>query len=69
MHGQELKEWRLKLWLTQRQLAHFLGVSTDAIYRWESGSRPISPARESAFEKIEAKLKSRKNDVRLKNDL
>jgi len=46
--------------LTQRQLAHFLEVSTDAVYRWETGRLPILKARESALEQIEAKLKKRK---------
>jgi DNA-binding XRE family transcriptional regulator len=60
MNSQALKERRHKLGLTQRQLAHFLEVSTDAVYRWETGRLPILKARESALEQIEAKLKKRK---------
>jgi transcriptional regulator with XRE-family HTH domain len=60
MNGQELKERRLKLGLTQRQLSNLLGVSENTVYRWEAGSLSILPKKVSAFEKIEAKLSKRK---------
>jgi transcriptional regulator with XRE-family HTH domain len=56
MNGQELKQRRNKLGLTRSQLASLLGVSEDAVYRWETNRLPILPNRKADFEKIEAKL-------------
>jgi len=62
MDGQELKQRRNKLGLTRHQLASLLGVSEDAVYRWETNRLPILPKRKSDFEKIEAKLKNRRTN-------
>jgi len=63
MEGQELKQRRNKLGLTQPQLARFLKVSTDAVYRWENGKLPFLPHRKADFENIEAKFNSRKKRI------
>jgi DNA-binding transcriptional regulator YiaG len=63
MDGQELKERRKKMGLTTSNLAHLMGVTEGAVYCWETGSRRISPARKSAFERIEAKLNKPKSGV------
>jgi DNA-binding transcriptional regulator YiaG len=35
MNGQELKERRLKLKLTQNGLSNLLGVTTNKVYDWK----------------------------------
>lgn len=35
----ELKAWRRKRYLSQGTLAAMLGVSTNTVFRWESGER------------------------------
>lgn len=42
MNSNELKQIRLKLNLTQAQLADLLGVSLSAVRSWEQGQRNIS---------------------------
>jgi transcriptional regulator with XRE-family HTH domain len=58
MTGEELKERRQSLGLTGRKLANLLRTSEHHIYYWESGKEMISPATESEFEQIEARLKT-----------
>lgn len=41
MTGEELKIWRTKKGLTQEALARHLNVSTNTVYRWESGARKV----------------------------
>ena len=42
MTGQEFKEWRLRLSLTQQAAAEILGLSIETIRSWEYGKRQIS---------------------------
>ncbi len=63
MNGQELKERRLKIGLTQLGLAHLLGVKENELYFWESGRRPIPKEIESTFEKIEVRLNKAQTDA------
>jgi len=37
------RAWRLRMGASQSGVAKLLGVSTQAIYWWEAGDRPISP--------------------------
>jgi transcriptional regulator with XRE-family HTH domain len=39
------RDWRLRAGLTGTQVAEALGVSGSALSRWESGERPLPPAR------------------------
>jgi DNA-binding transcriptional regulator YiaG len=50
----ELKEWRRRLGLTQVGLARLLGVSRNAVARWEWGRHPIPPWLHLALAGIEA---------------
>jgi len=51
---EELKEWRRRLGLTQTGLAGLLGVSRNAVARWEWGRHPIPPWLHLALAGIEA---------------
>jgi DNA-binding transcriptional regulator YiaG len=42
MKGQELRHHRARLGVTQAQLADRLGVTANALARWERGERRIS---------------------------
>jgi len=42
MTGQELKDHRKRLGVTQAQLAERLGVTANALARWERGERRIA---------------------------
>ncbi len=57
-----LKERRIKLRLTQRQLASLLGVTEDNVCKWETGKREFPPTREADFQSIEVKLNKRKRN-------
>ena len=41
MSGEELRECREQLGLTQAELAHEVGVRSDTLSRWERGERKI----------------------------
>jgi DNA-binding transcriptional regulator YiaG len=56
MNGQELKERRNKLKIIRWHFSNLLGVTTDTLYRWESGKTPIPPHIEQAVQAIEEKL-------------
>jgi len=56
MTAQEIKELRLRLSLTQEQLAHKLNVSWATVNRWENGKAAPSPLAEQALLKL-AKIK------------
>ena len=43
MSGAELRNKRLAAGLTRGRLARELGVSLSAVYKWETGIRPIRP--------------------------
>lgn len=42
MTGKQLKRWRLKADMTQKELAKKLGFSEACISRWERGNRPVN---------------------------
>ena len=42
MTGKRFKQIRLKLGLTQAQLAEILGVASNTVAVWERGEQPIS---------------------------
>ncbi len=63
MNGQELRERRLKLGLTQLGLVNLLGVKDNELYFWETNKRPIPKEIESAFKKIESRLNKPKSDA------
>ena len=44
MDGNEIRAIRIRLGLTQKALAHDLGVSANTVARWERGQLGISPA-------------------------
>ena len=44
MDGSEIRDLRIRLGLTQKALAHTLGVSANSVARWERGQLGISPA-------------------------
>ncbi len=49
MTGKDIKEWRLKLKLSQERLAQLIGVSFGTVNRWES---EVSKPSRLALEKI-----------------
>lgn len=54
MDGEELKEKRQELDMTQAQLAEALGVNVTTISRWERNLRSIPPHLPLALEAIKA---------------
>lgn len=44
MNNEEFIKWRKSLNLSVNQMAKYVGVTANAIYRWESGSRQIGGA-------------------------
>lgn len=65
MTGQELKEWRRKLGLSQEELAQCLGVIRITITRWETSVRGIPPFLPLALETLENRFKEkRKNGIK-----
>lgn len=52
MTGDELKQRRLRLDLTQTELAERLGLTRDAISKMEAGVRPIVEVSELAIEHL-----------------
>lgn len=62
MTGEELKERREALRITQTKLAELLDVKQNTVYRWEAEILPITRTVELAFENIENKLNQQKKD-------
>jgi transcriptional regulator with XRE-family HTH domain len=56
MSGDELRERRLALRLTQEELANFLSVTPNTIARWERGEREVSPLADFRVEWLEQRL-------------
>jgi transcriptional regulator with XRE-family HTH domain len=52
MTGEEFRDARKLMRLTQAQLAAELGISRNAVHRYEHGSRPISRATQLALQVI-----------------
>ena len=65
MNGDELRQRREGLGMTQEQLANALGVNTMTVSRWERGVRSIPPHLTLALEAIEIKEK-KKSDRKAK---
>jgi transcriptional regulator with XRE-family HTH domain len=57
MNGNELKEKRKELELTQEQLANELQVTANTVARWERDEMKIPPFLHLAMETVERKLK------------
>jgi|GEM_PF-2461109 len=55
-----LKAWRLRQRLTQKELAHLLGVTPMCVAFWEWGKRRIPPFLPLALEALEYRLTKRK---------
>ena len=60
MTPDELKETRSRLGLTQTQLAQELGVTLNAVQRWEAGERPIRRVTELALETLERRRRGKR---------
>ena len=58
MTGEEFKQAREKMRLTQTELASRLGVTETTLYRWENGKAPISKAIELAMRQIRTDLRN-----------
>jgi transcriptional regulator with XRE-family HTH domain len=65
MNGDELRQRREALGMTQEQLAQALGVNTMTVSRWERGVRSVPPHLSLALEAIEIKQK-KKSDKKAK---
>jgi DNA-binding transcriptional regulator YiaG len=57
MTGQELKEWRRRMGLSQEQLGRLLGVARFSVSRWEIGTRAIPSFLPLALEALENRMK------------
>jgi len=57
MEGEELKEKRIALGLTQVQLAEILGVKPNTVARWERGLLAVPRTVELAMETVERMYK------------
>lgn len=57
MTGEEFKQARERMRLTQTEIASRLGVTETTIYRWESDKAPISKAIELALKQIRTELR------------
>ena len=57
MTGQELKEWRHKVGLSQEELGRLLGVARFSVSRWEREARAIPSFLPLALEALENRLK------------
>lgn len=61
----ELKQHRLRLGMTQAQLADLLGVSTSSVSHWEQGTRTLKGlAAEAVRMKLAQILESPLEDIR-----
>ena len=57
MTGEQLKEIREKLGLSQTELAERLRVARNTVWRWEQGKRHIPEFLDLALETIERRIK------------
>jgi len=61
MNGEQFKKTRIKLGMTQAEIAKALDVTETSVYRWESGRSQISKTLELALEALSAKNIKQKN--------
>jgi transcriptional regulator with XRE-family HTH domain len=61
MTGQELREWRKKLGLSQAALARHLGVTRVTVTRWEIGLRPVPSFLGLAMRALEIDLREERD--------
>ncbi len=61
MNGEELKEKRNNLSLTQEQLANELNVTGNTVARWERDEMKIQPFLHLAMETVTRNLLNKKN--------
>lgn len=59
MRDSELRKTRLRLGLTQAQLAKQLGVARNTVTRWETGARKIAPTVAIAVRAVASRLTGR----------
>ena len=57
MNSDELKKFRVKHNLSQKELADKLKVATNTIWRWENNDRKIPEFLDLALETIERRIK------------
>jgi DNA-binding transcriptional regulator YiaG len=57
MTGQDVRDLRRRIGLSQQGLAVLLGVTTTTVHRWETGKSPIPPLLERALETVKAPAK------------
>ena len=51
--GEEIREFRRKMTMTQEELAHQLGVTVSTVNRWENGHTKPSKLAMQSLERIE----------------
>jgi transcriptional regulator with XRE-family HTH domain len=56
---EELQRLRLRLDLTQTELANHLGVARNTVTRWETGARKIAPPVAIAIRAVAQRLRGR----------
>jgi transcriptional regulator with XRE-family HTH domain len=54
MTGEEFKKWRLRMNLTQAEVAKALDVTEMTVYRWETDKAPILRTVELALKQVES---------------
>lgn len=62
MEGNELKQKRENLALTQAELAEILGVKPNTVARWERGILSVPKTVELAMETVERKYKKQRRN-------
>lgn len=56
MDGRELKEWRLRHEITQKELAEILRTTNVSVARWETGVSPVPTYLDLALAEVERRL-------------
>lgn len=53
MNRLDVREWRRRRWLSQRELGELLGVTDQTVYRWEAGQSDVPPFLELALAQLD----------------